>query len=128
MTRTKPAVGRHVLQVQASASRHPQAGRVQQLQQRPVAEAQAVGVGRLAIVGRRVAGRLEQALDLVHGERLGQQPRLARQVEVRRDVRPDQPLAESEAVEAADRRRPAAEAGGREAGVAGRPRRARADR
>ena len=40
--------------------RHPEPGRVQHLEQRPVAEAEPVGVGRLAIVGWRVAGRLEQ--------------------------------------------------------------------
>ena len=114
MTRTIPAVDREVLGVEPERLADPKARRVEQFEQRPVAQA-AVVVGFVGVVA---AGRLEQALRLVDRERLGQQSRLARQVQVRRDVGPDQPLAVREPVEALERRRPTTEAGRREPGIA----------
>ena len=72
--------------------------------------------------------RLEERLDLGDVEGLGQESRLARQVEVGGDVDADQALAEGEPVEAANARGAAAEAGGGKAGSPGRPRRVRAAR
>src|SRR5262245_33751469 len=62
------------------------------------------------LVGVFAAGGIEQAGDLVNGERLWQEPRLAGQVEVGRDVDPDQALPEREPVEALERGRAAAKA------------------
>ena len=45
---------------------------------------------------------LEEALHLFDGERLGEEARLAGQVQVRGDIEADQVLAEREAVEATD--------------------------
>ena len=110
----EPAVDREVLGVEAQRLADPQPGRVEQLQQGPVAQ-----VAVVAGFGRVVAtGGLEQALGLLDRERLGQPAALARQVEVRRDVGPDQPLAVGEPVEALERRRATAEAGRGETRVA----------
>ena len=111
-----------MLAVEPERLRHAQARRVQQLEQRPVAErdGRPRPVGPAAPShGGRAAGRLEQALDLLDRQRLGQQPRLARQVQVRGDVHVDQAVAVREAVEAADRGRAPAQARGREARVVG---------
>ena len=67
------AVERDVLEVEAERLGDPEAGRVQELEERAVEE--------------RVGGRgTEQPLRLGLGERLGQEPGHARQVEVGRDV------------------------------------------
>ena len=60
------AVGREVLAVESDRLADPQPGRVEQLQQGPVAQA-------AGLRGRLVAGRLEQALGLRDGQRLGQE-------------------------------------------------------
>ena len=64
------------------------------------------------------AGRLQQSIDLLDRQRLGQQPGRSRQVQVRRDVDADQPLAVGEAVEALERGRATPKAARGEAGVA----------
>ena len=71
----------------------------------------------VGLVGVVAAGRVEQPRDLVHGQRLGKEPRLARKVEMRGDVAADQALAETEAVEALEGGCPPAEAGRREARI-----------
>ena len=106
MTRTNAAVERQVLAVEAERLADPQPGRVQQLEQRAVA--------RLG-PGRRRAGRLEQPLDLVDRQRLGQQARWRGRSRWAATSTVDQPLAVGEPVEALERRRAAAQAGRREA-------------
>ena len=112
------AVDREVLAVEADRLADPQARGVQELEQGPVAQ----GVTGAVPAGssRRLvaAGGLQQALDLVDGQRLGQQPGRSRQVEVGRDVDADQALAVGEPVEALERGRAAPKAARGEAGVA----------
>ena len=75
--------------------------------------------GRPAIHhGRVAAGRLEQALGLLDGQRLGQEPLRPGQVEVGGDVDADEALAVREPVEALERGRPSAQAARREPRVA----------
>ena len=124
MTRTNAAVHREVLEVEPERLADPQPGGVEQLEQRPVAQAERVR--RLVRPRRRRprAGRSVSATVSVSGR----QPRLARQVEVGRHVDRDQALAVREPVEALERGGAAAQAGRREARIARRPRRARAAR
>ena len=70
------AVAEQVVDVEADHLRHPRARRVQQLEQRPVAQ-----IRRLVAVGRG-----EQLLDLVDGQRLRQPRGLLRGDEVARRV------------------------------------------
>ena len=98
-----PALGREVLAIEADRLAHPKPGGVQQLEERPAAE-----------IGRG----LQERLDLGHVQGLGQEPRLARKVDVGGDVAGDQPVAVGEPVEAADAGRAAPERGRGEAGVA----------
>ncbi len=113
----EPAVERQLLDVEPERLADPEAGGVEQLEERPSAE-----------IGRR----LEQPIDLIDGQRLRQQAGLAWQVDVLGDVDADQPLPETEAVEAADARGPAAKARRSEARIvppaAARPRREIAQR
>ncbi len=95
-------VDRQLLHVEPERLADPQPGRVEELEERPAAE---------------IRRRLEEPVDLVDRERLREQPGLARQVDVLGDVDADQPLAEREAVEAADARRTSAERGRGEARI-----------
>ena len=97
-------VERQVLAIEADGLAHPQAGRVEQLEQRPVAHA-------------TLGGSLQQALHLADIERVGQAPALAGQVQVGRDVDVDEALAEREPVEALECGRATPEAGRGEAGL-----------
>ena len=92
------AVERQVLAVEPERLADPQPGGVQQLEQR-----------RVARTGR--GGRVRAAGPPPRRQRVRQPPALAWQVEVRRDVDVDEPLAVGEPVEALERRRPAAQAG-----------------
>ena len=116
----EPAVHREVLGVQPDGLADAQAGGVEELQERPVAQSERVR----RLIGIVAAGGLEQGLGLGDGQRLGQQPRLSRQVEVRRHVHRDPPLAIGEPVEPLQRGGAAAQAGGARPGSPGRPRRA----
>ena len=93
MTRTKPPVERDVVAVEPERLADAQPGRVEQLEEGTVAEADEVGA----------AGRLEELPDLRHVERVGQALRLARQVDEPGDVGADQLLGVAEAVEGTDR-------------------------
>ena len=97
-------VQRHVLEVQADRLRYAQPGGVEKLEERPIADADR----------RLIALLAQESVDLLDAEHLGQQPRLARQVETRRQVRLDEPLREAEAVEASQRGRPPPESRGPE--------------
>jgi hypothetical protein len=99
----EPAVEREVLAVQAHRLAHPQASRVQQLEERAVTDA----------ARRR---RLEQSAHLRHVERIRQAARLARQVQVRRHVHGDEALAVGEPVEALDGCSATAQAAGGQTG------------
>ena len=120
-------VDRQVVAIESDRLADPESGGIQQLEERPVAQRgrgqrrRAVGARR-AVAGRQLgrvtAGRLQEALGLVDGQGLGQQPLRAGQVEVGRDVDGDEPLAVGEAVEALERGRPAPQAARREPGVA----------
>ena len=103
MTRTNAPSRREVLAVQVDRLADAQARGVQELEQRAVAECRSAG--------------LEQALGLVDGQRLGQQARRPGQVEMGRDVDPDEALAVGEPVEALERGGAAAEAARGETGV-----------
>ncbi len=106
------AITRQVLAVKPDRLTDPKSGRVQQLEQRPVAQASR---------SRRflVAGGLEEALRLGNGEGLRQQARRFGQVEVESHVNPDQALAVGKSVEALQRGGSAPEAARREARVMG---------
>ena len=106
------AVEREVLAVEPERLADPQAGRVQQLEQRTVARA-----------ARR--GGLEQPLHLVDVERVRQAADLARQVEMGRDIDVDEALAVGEPVETLQRRGAPSQAGRREGALVGAPRRVR---
>src|SRR3954471_12781191 len=104
------AVERQVLAVEPQRLRDPDPGRVQELEQGSVTDREgrvryARRLGRLpaSLPGRR----LQQPVNLVDRQRLGQPAWLAWQVQVPRHVAPDRALAVRKAVETADRRSPA---------------------
>ena len=96
------AVERDILQIETERLADPQSGRVQELEEGPSAQ---------------VRGGFQEALHLIDRERLWQQARLARQVDVLGDIDRDQSLPEREAVEAADARRPSSEGRRGETGI-----------
>ena len=95
----------------------PEAGRVEQLEQRPIPEGVG-GIRRVGGLGIVAAGGLEQAHGLVGSQGLGQEAGWLRQVQVRGHVDGDQSLAVGEPVEALEGGRPASQAAGREPGIA----------
>ena len=124
MTRTKPP----------SVERSSRSRRSASLTRRPAAyssssSARPDAAGVVGLVRVVAAGGLEQPLGLLDGQRLGQEPWLAGQVEVGGDVDADQALAVGEPVEALEGGGAAAKAAtARGPGRRGRPRRVRAAR
>ncbi len=100
MTRTNPPARGQVLAVERQGLADAQAGRIEQLQQGAVAQADEV----------LASGCVEQLRHFLRIERIGQALHLARQVDERGDVRVDELLRVAEAVERPDRGRLATQA------------------
>ena len=93
----RPRLGVDVVDVEADGLGDPRAGRVQQLEQRAVAQ-------RQRPVGRAVAaGALQQRQHLVDGQALGQPPARRRRLDRPRDVECGEALGRGEPVQPADR-------------------------
>ncbi len=98
-------VEREILAVEPDRLADPQAGGIQQLEQRPIADP-------------TLRRSLQQAFHLADIERVRQASALTGQVEVRRDVHVDEALTEGEAVEALERGRAPTQARRGQAGLA----------